>query len=765
MSDQPKVFSLVPQEHKGQLSSRKYRATGDRRDAPFILRDIFIQDGVWVTRHGDFKLPSGNNTRLPGLSSDGEVVASHIYNAVDTSSSTSVPVSVPLYAVIDGGGDAILYRADTPGIVTVNGVNFRTSAVHDFWFLNIKNRCFVACRARDTNVVPVVIQRFPTQISHQWGVNRPIVTLGYTALLDVTNADLGIYFETGGANVTNGSASVTRASGGLWDDTGAWDGKFVMLDGIEYQISAVTTDSAMTLTTNYTGATAAVNIKVFYGSLAWTDTGPQYAFAYYNSNTGHISSISPVLQVSEQSIPGVNIELTGIPVTDDDIYNRIVIFRTARDGGILLPLNLDSGHAGTADIIDGMIDNTDAAGPYTYIDELADSELGRVLGVFPGPIDNNPPPADIKYMEYWDGRVWLTTVSRPFLVQFSGSSSQIPLGVPEESFPATNLLPIPSDDGFITGFKAVGNGLTVYTERYVYSVEGNYEGNYRLVRISSRGAGVNQHAVDAHPGDSSNESASVVYLSRDKRLWRQFPGGRIDDIGWPIQDVLDLIDPNTPRPCTIRVCQLRKKWFIALLLQLSASRIMYLYDVDMDSWHNVSVESSLADGGGADSIGRALNAGIYYAGVESGTPVLWMGTTESNIMSICGDSVSIDALYPRIVTHALDMGDPANLKVLHEVVVYAKSGTWTAPTFFVHYDATNYLAGAGTALTYVGAGTPREIDTFAYRFVPRSDTLKKFWYSVGLNLFFPGGGDATPVAVERIDLVYSIASTDLPGRP
>lgn len=768
MPSESKVFSLIPKEHLGTISSRRFRSASDYLGAFWVVQNCFLEDGTLLARTEDFKLPSDNDTRLAGVPSNGNVWATHIFNCVDTSSATALPTTVLLYAV-EIGGVTTLYRADTAAVVTVNGVNISTSSINDFWFLNIKNRCFVSCRAASTNVIPAIIERFPNQTSYPWGIARPLASLGYTPLLDLINDDLGIFFEGSAADVTNGSASVTRSGSDPWDDSGAWDGKFVLLDGVEYQISAVTTDAAMTLSTNYTGASGTVNIKVFYGTLAWTDTPPQYAYAYYNSDTGHISSISPILQVSDQNIPGVNIGLTSIPVTDNDVYDRIVIFRTARDGGLLLPLRLDSGASGTATVTDGMIDNTVAAGGYSYVDAQPDNELGRILGVFSAPIDNGPPPTDIKFMEYWDGRVWLTTISQPFLLRFSGSPAQTPLGVPEECFPETNIRPIPSDDGFITGLKAVGNGLTVYTDRYVYSVEGNYEGNYRLVRVSSRGSGVSQYAVDAHPGDSSNESASVVYLSRDKRLWRQFPGGRIDDIGWQIQDELDQIGLGTARPAVVKVAQLGKKWFIVVAYCRTTNQpLTAFYDVDQDFWTQVQTTRQTA-GGSSEERRPTIASGIIYTGSNHGTPALLIGTSESNILSIGASSpaVQVAADAARVTTHAIDMGDPENYKTLQEVIVYSKAGSWEGATLTVYYDSNCYTFTNGNALTYIGTGTPRDIDANAYRFVVRSDSVlaKKVFRSMQFDARFPNAGNATKAGFDRVDFVYGIAATDVGGRP
>src|ERR1019366_4658693 len=184
---------------------------------------------------------------------------------------------------------------------------------------------------------------------------------------------------------------------------------------------------------------------------------------------------------------------------------------------------------------DGMIVNT--ASTYTYQDYQPDQKVGAVLGLFDAQylIYNMPAPTDIRFAEYWNQRVFATTLSTPWRLIFSGDSGQIPLGVAEESWPSTNYRDVSATDGRITGLRVVGDSLLVCTNKAIYYVAGTNENDYNLVRLSSRGQGVNHFAIDEHPGDSTNPSSSAIYVSSDNRLWRHYTGGTVEDIGWPVQ--------------------------------------------------------------------------------------------------------------------------------------------------------------------------------------------------------------------------------------
>lgn len=64
-------------------------------------------------------------------------------------------------------------------------------------------------------------------------------------------------YTTGTITATNGSPNITGAGGMLWQTHGITANQFILIDGTHYKISAVTGETAITLASNFTGATAA----------------------------------------------------------------------------------------------------------------------------------------------------------------------------------------------------------------------------------------------------------------------------------------------------------------------------------------------------------------------------------------------------------------------------------------------------------------------------------------------------------------------------
>lgn len=64
-------------------------------------------------------------------------------------------------------------------------------------------------------------------------------------------------YTVGTITATNGSANITGAGGMLWVTRGITANQFILIDGTYYKISAVTGETAITLASNFTGATAA----------------------------------------------------------------------------------------------------------------------------------------------------------------------------------------------------------------------------------------------------------------------------------------------------------------------------------------------------------------------------------------------------------------------------------------------------------------------------------------------------------------------------
>lgn len=761
------------------ITARSEQVLAEFLNSPSRLQNFIIQDGAWTIRNGDYTDPGTTFSAIQNKI----IWGGYIFNSLDLTSSSATPVSTTL--VLAGGskantGTATLYRNDSNAAVSILGTTqFDVTNPFEVFFLTIKNRCFIAARTPAAGVVPSIVSHHPVNNCYPWGVDAPATELTYVAFGNATVSGTKTYFTANGAGATLNGTSVTKSAGVGWD-TG-WAGKTVYLDNVKYRIVSVTGASGpMTIDPKYAGATdAALNIKVTYGDLTWTGPGPKYAVAKYDETTGHISNMGPVMHVSEQDQSDVNVYINTIELDNDPRFQHLVLFRTELAGGVdLEPFKLDPSHLGTA-VIENTVGSAarymiknNTVGTVTYVDTLADSQAKRILGDVVGPTRNFPPPADIKYMAFWDGRVWCSTVSAPFRVQFSASPEDVTIGVVEECFPALNYRDVSADDGFITGMRIVGSSLLISTERYLYVVD---SGPYRLTRISSRGAGVNHWAMDEHPGDSSEQSASALYVARDKRLWRQFPGGRIEDIGWPIQDKLDLIDANTLRPVVLRVVQVRKQWLLALGIRITpvgqVERYSYLfYDFDRQSWHDFGYGVGFFDSGynpGAERPWGTVINGIYYTSNATGIPYAALGG-DGEDAAYGLETLSTSPVTGIILTTQwLDLGDKAGKKSLQYVNVH----TDIDPTLLFVYA---YFDGAVAPFTLalmtetVSETSPRYPGGGLYRFLlpletsTFADITQNQFHTVKV-LVASDPAAVVGQSVFKIEVGYTVESTGISG--
>ena len=129
-------------------------------------------------------------------------------------------------------------------------------------------------------------------------------------------------------------------------------------------------------------------------------------------------------------------------------------------------------------------------------------------------------------MAYWDGRLWVAGPQDPAALHYSCDRTQCPFGIPEESFPDTNVLRIPAADGCVRGLRLIGEQLLITTERWAYTIAGNNESNYRLVRISTRMGGVGEYQMDEFVSDVEGGGALIVFVGTDARVYAMPLGGQ-----------------------------------------------------------------------------------------------------------------------------------------------------------------------------------------------------------------------------------------------
>ena len=181
---------------------------------------------------------------------------------------------------------------------------------------------------------------------------------------------------------------------------------------------------------------------------------------------------------------------------------------------------------------------------------------------------------------------------------FSCDDAQCPLGIPEESFPATNFLRLPGVDGRVIGMRTVGDMLLVTTERWAYIIAGNNESNYRLMKVSSSMPGVGTYQMDEFPtySGAEGEPTTLFYLGRDRIVYQWTVGGQVIPISKPIQNILDAsgTSPITYQQSRIHCASVNGRRIVIVLTSLPGTqyqRALYTYDIDNQTWQGTFVFS------------------------------------------------------------------------------------------------------------------------------------------------------------------------------
>lgn len=299
------------------------------------------------------------------------------------------------------------------------------------------------------------------------------------------------------------------------------------------------------------------------GRLTWDTVPPSYAYAWYDPVSGHVSNISPIFSTTETSKDNVGIQvkvdvsdITYPPSTSTigtSRWTHILFFRTLAAGGsTLYPIgSLDPASTawrGLPSTRDNILTIPPAGINNYWTDSSSDADL-LVSGALRAPQFTNGKPKIIQngvsttlspaHMAYWDGRLWLAGPQDPSAIHYSCDRVQCPFGIPEESFADTNVLRIPASDGCIRGMKLIGESLLVTTEKWAYTIAGNNESNYRLVRVSTRMACVAEQQMDEFVSDVEGGGSIVVFVGSDSKVYAMPLGGQAVWISKEIQTYLD----------------------------------------------------------------------------------------------------------------------------------------------------------------------------------------------------------------------------------
>lgn len=297
-----------------------------------------------------------------------------------------------------------------------------------------------------------------------------------------------------------------------------------------------------------------ISVSASAGTMSAT-VGYQYVFTYGNSNTGHISSPTPVSASTGVFTNKLKVTITLTASTDPQV-NQIHLYRTTDSATGLggqnyfeLPTSPYPNSSGNVD------------------DAATDSAL-NAFSIAPIPTFNDP-PIPIQGMVYFSGRIWGFTGNK---VWFSGLE-EITVGVPEESFPSGVAGNFWAFDQPVKGLGIAGIGdgqvIVVFCPGRIYSISGNTLDTFRRSSVSNRRGCRNLATVTMIGG-------MCAWLDTANQIWAT-DGNSLQELSVPIRPDLDGI---TQANCSMTFhTDGRFHWLV-----FSTGAKLIVYDIDQEQW-------------------------------------------------------------------------------------------------------------------------------------------------------------------------------------
>jgi hypothetical protein len=269
------------------------------------------------------------------------------------------------------------------------------------------------------------------------------------------------------------------------------------------------------------------------GTFSAVNGGYQYAYAYGNSASGHVSNPTLASNVTGNFTNKLNVSLPVVASTDPQV-NQIRVYRTKDGGSVFYEL---------------------PTSPYinvttTITDNAADATLNTLVFWPSLPyVSNAPPPSGLVNLAYHLGRVWGSVGN---FVYYS-AGPDILIGNGNEAFPPANFFLFPS-----TVYRLVpySSGLLVFTSDDVYIILGTSIATFYAMPFQQGVGLLSYNALDIQ--------GSNIYLFTSDRQFLQLSSSGINEIGYAIGDQLALFDPT--------------KVHVASIIQGTAEKAVYISD-------------------------------------------------------------------------------------------------------------------------------------------------------------------------------------------
>lgn len=560
--------------------------------------------------------------------------------------------------------------------------------------------------------------------------------------------------------VVNGYKMIICAQGNQTNDVGSLAANQMLL-AEPYNGITVSSTAAWSIIGSYFTVTVALPASQITGSITWSSNskymcpvfvqassgagmgpfpdwgtqGPQYAWSWYDADTGHVSNASPVSQAPDPSAANATVvtacdpgSLSYPPAADAVRFKWLLPYRTVTSGGSsLFPLGSlqPTFSDGTWNPrwrgipCPNQPDPTTAGGKF-WNDAFLDSEL-LSGGTFLAPQFTNSKPSITqgtsvtplypKSWTYWDGRVWMVATQDRRTLRYSCDRGQCQFGIPEESWPESNVIPIPARDGEILGFATCGNLMIITTQRYAYYIAGNNETNYRIMRLSSDMYGVGSGQMAELPGATENTGSAVVFLGRDRRVYIMQPGQGPIWISEAIQSLLDTDIGTSAATYGLCAVHLVNAYGRKRVLVRTPTTV-YRYDIPSQTW-----DTGLVNFSGGPASAQAF-ATAYGQLVPINEVCIYNGELRSWLRDDAPGYSHGDSASGFIEFFPLTFDGEKTFKQLEFIRIYVSDTGVTNPLnplpfraeVYVNEQASNYFTGAflsqqdGTLSLFDGLG-------------------------------------------------------------
>ena len=491
------------------------------------VSDTFVS--VLTQNHGGFQPPSSGDSRYNSVSA-GQYTLYLYYVQSAVGGTTTINVT--------GGGNTgtFIVAAEMQSLIGLDGTSTNSNSA-----IASGGTSFTTGGVQTVNAKDVVISLGAFNVSASAGGSAEIGSppTGFTVIN--STGPSAIASNTSLTNVTLAFQSVAAVD--FYDP--------------DWTIASPTTKS------QNVGITAA--FKTAVGTLEWYNLGQngagltatigyQYYYSYGNSYTGHFSNVSPI-SASTGAIIGQDLFVTGSTRTMTDpgsvqfssaLYNTdpqsdlVALYRNTNGGGFFYQVALfGNGATAQAALVaanyPGLTTTgvTYSTGTWTYEDTTPDVNLNTSIFA-PIGLLNSLPPAGLKNMEYWAGRMWGSVNNILYYNTSADNASLLSVqqnGVPSESWIAINYIPF---NAAITRIIALGGGLLVCTVLDIWFLTGQnlLTGGFDPQKVLAG------HGLRSYNALSLDGSSVYLYTS-DRQFLCINPNSGSVEFGFPIGDYLE----------------------------------------------------------------------------------------------------------------------------------------------------------------------------------------------------------------------------------